>query len=96
MRPSAGCATAGRSTLSNMRIKPVSDDAASPEVKRMFEALAAAGNLKPFQRMLARKPAILRAFNQLSGAVWAEDSKLSPKLKDLAYLRASIISGCEY
>ena len=79
-----------------MRIEPVSDDAASPEVKRMFEALAAAGNLKPFQRMLAHKPAILRAYNQLSGAVWAEDSKLPPKLKDLAYLRASIINGCEY
>jgi len=79
-----------------MRIEPVSDDAASPEVKRMFEALAAAGNLKPFQRMLAHKPAILRAYNQLSGAVWAEESKLPPKLKDLAYLRASIINGCEY
>lgn len=91
-----GCATARRSTLSDMRIEPVADDAASPEVKRMFEALAAAGNLKPFQRMLAHKPAILRAYNQLSGAVWAEDSKLSPNLKDLAYLRASIINGCEY
>jgi alkylhydroperoxidase family enzyme len=79
-----------------MRIKPVSDEDASPEVKRVFEALAAGGSLSPFQRMLARKPAILRAYNQLSGAVWAEDSKLSPKLKDLAYLRASIINGCEY
>jgi alkylhydroperoxidase family enzyme len=79
-----------------MRIKPVSDDDASPDVKRMFEALAAAGNLTPFQRMLAHKPAILRAYNQMSGALWAEDSKLSPKLKDLAYLRTSILNGCEY
>ena len=79
-----------------MRIKPVSDEDASPEVKRVFEALASGGSLSPFQRMLARQPAILRAYNQLSGAVWAVDSKLSPKLKDLAYLRASIINGCEY
>jgi alkylhydroperoxidase family enzyme len=79
-----------------MRIDPVSDEQASPEVKRMFDALAREDKLKPFQRMLAHKPAILRAYNQLSGALWAEDSKLSPKLKDLAYLRASIISGCEY
>jgi len=79
-----------------MRIKPVSDEAASPEVKRMFDALAAAEKLNPFQRTLALKPAIMRAYNQLSGAVWAEDSKLSPRLKDLAYLRASIIAGCEY
>lgn len=79
-----------------MRIKPVSDEAASPEVKRMFEALAAADKLNPFQRTLALKPAIMRAYNQLSGALWAEDSKLSPRLKDLAYLRASILAGCEY
>jgi alkylhydroperoxidase family enzyme len=79
-----------------MHVEPVADDAASPEVKRVFETLAAAGNLVPFQRMLAHKPAILRAYNQLSGALWAEDSKLSPKLKDMAYLRASILNGCEY
>ena len=79
-----------------MHIEPVSDDAASPEVKRVFEALAGAGNLTPFQRMLAHKPGILRAYNQLSGALWADDSKLAPKLKDLAYLRASILNGCEY
>jgi alkylhydroperoxidase family enzyme len=46
--------------------------------------------------MIAHKPGILRAYNQLSGALWAEDSKLSPKLKEMAYLRASILNGCEY
>jgi alkylhydroperoxidase family enzyme len=79
-----------------MRIHPISDEEASAEVKRTFEALAAARNLSPFQRMLAHKPAIMRAYNQLSGALWAEDSKLSPKLKDMAYLRASIVNSCEY
>lgn len=79
-----------------MQIHPVSDQAASPEVKRVFEALAESGNLSPFQRMLAHKPAILRAYNQLSGALWAPDSKLSEKLKDLAYLRTSILNGCQY
>jgi len=58
--------------------------------------LAAAGNLSPFQRMIAPKPGILRAYNQLSGALWVEDSKLSPKLKNMAYLRASILNGCEF
>lgn len=79
-----------------MRIKPVSDEAASPDVKRVFESLAATRSLSPFQRMLAHKPAIMRAYNQLSGALWAEDSKLSEKLKDMAYLRASIVNSCEY
>lgn len=83
-------------TLEVMHIQPVSDEAASPEVKRVFDALAASHNLSPFQRMLAHKPAILRAYNQLSGALWAADSKLPEKLKDLAYLRTSIVNGCEY
>jgi alkylhydroperoxidase family enzyme len=44
---------------------------------------------------LANKPDVLRAFLQLDGAIWA-DGALSPKLKDLAYLRDSIRNGCEY
>jgi alkylhydroperoxidase family enzyme len=78
------------------RIHPVSDESASPDVKRVFAAMAPEGQVSPFFRMLAHKPAVLRAYNLLSGAVWAEDSKLPPWLKDLAYLRASIANGCAY
>ena len=80
----------------SMRIEPVSDADVSPEVKRIFDALAPGGKVAPFFRMLAHKPAVLRAYNQLSGALWAADSKLPERLKDLAYLRASIRNGCEY
>lgn len=82
---------------SSQLISPVSDEEASPEVRRVFDAMSGAGMaVSPFFRMLAHKPAILRAYNQLSGALWAADSKLPEKLKDLAYLRASILNGCEY
>ena len=80
----------------SMRIEPISDADVSPEVKRIFDALAPGGKVAPFFRMLAHKPAVLRAYNQLSGALWAADSKLPERLKDLAYLRASIRNGCEY
>jgi len=80
----------------SMRIEPVSDADASPEVKRIFDALAPGGKVAPFFRMLAHKPAVLRAYNQLSGALWAADSTLPERLKDLAYLRASIRNGCDY
>src|SRR3981189_3493895 len=43
----------------SMRIEPVSDADASPEVKRIFDALAPGGKVAPFFRMLARKPAAL-------------------------------------
>jgi alkylhydroperoxidase family enzyme len=45
--------------------------------------------------VLAHKPDVLRAFNQLHAAIWAE-SALSAKLKHLAYLRVSILDGCEF
>ncbi len=79
-----------------MRIHPVATEEATPEVKRVFQALAPDGKVAPFYRMLAHKPAILRGYTQLSGALWSDDSALPPKLKDLAYLRASILNGCEY
>lgn len=79
-----------------MKIEPVSDEAASPEVKRIFDAVAPDRMVAQFFRMLAHKPAILRAYHQLSGALWAADSKLPEKLKDLAFLRVSIHNGCEY
>lgn len=79
-----------------MRIEPVEKEAARPEVVRVYEALQRAeGNVPTFHKMLAHRPEILRAFTQLSGALWAGGA-LSEKLKDLAYLRASILNGCEY
>ena len=87
----------GRRRLGAMRIRHVSPDAASPDIKRIFDAMAASGAMvSPFIGMLAHKPVVLRAYNLLSGALWAADSKLLEKLKDLAYLRASILNGCEY
>lgn len=44
---------------------------------------------------LAHKPALLLSYDRLSAAVWAADSKLPEPFEDLAYLRASIVSGCE-
>ena len=45
--------------------------------------------------MLGNQPELLRGFNQLYGAVWAEGA-LAAKLKELAYLRVSILNGCGY
>ena len=80
-----------------MRIRPVVPDSAPPDVKHIFDAMAASGTVvSPMIGMLAHKPAVLRAYNQLSGALWAAESKLPEELKDRAYLRASILNGCKY
>ena len=81
-----------------MRITPVEPDQASDVVKRIYDSLAKSspsGTVSPFMKMLGHKPDVLRAYNQLSSAVMAEGA-LSPRLKELAYLRASIRNGCHY
>ncbi|MGZ4147211.1 MAG: carboxymuconolactone decarboxylase family protein [Actinomycetota bacterium] len=79
-----------------MRIEPVSRETAPPIVQRIFESIEkAGGTVSNVFRMLAHKPDVLRAYNQLSGAIWA-DGALSARTKELAYLRTSIQNGCEF
>jgi alkylhydroperoxidase family enzyme len=79
-----------------MRVSLVGDDEAPPLVRRIYESLQQrSGSVAPYFRVLAHKPDVLRAFNQLHAAIWAEGA-LSAKLKHLAYLRVSILDGCEF
>jgi alkylhydroperoxidase family enzyme len=79
-----------------MRIGPVEREQAPPIVQRIYDAIEKrSGTVSPFFRMLGNNPELLRAFNQLYGVVWAEGA-LAAKLKELAYLRVSILNGCGY
>ena len=79
-----------------MRITPVEPDQAPNVVRRIYDSLAQrSGSVSPFYKMLGHKPDVLRAYSQLSAAVMAEGA-LSPRLKELAYLRVSIRNGCHY
>jgi alkylhydroperoxidase family enzyme len=79
-----------------MRIEPVERDQAPPIVQRIYDAIdKRSGTVSPFFRMLGNSQELLRAFNQLYGVVWAEGA-LAAKLKELAYLRVSILNGCGY
>ena len=79
-----------------MRISLIGNDQAQVVVKRIYDALQLrSGSVAPYFRVLAHKPDVLRAFNQLHAAIWA-DGALSAKLKHLAYLRVSILDGCGF
>lgn len=79
-----------------MHIQPVEKEHAPEIVRRIYEALEQrAGSVSDFTKMLAHKPEVLRAFNQLFAAVMMEDA-LSRRLKELAFLRVSILNGCAY
>ena len=80
------------------RIIPLERDQAPEVVRRIYDSLARSspsGMVSPFMKMLGHKPDVLRAYNQLSAAVMVEGA-LSLRLKELAYLRASIRNGCHY
>jgi alkylhydroperoxidase family enzyme len=65
-------------------------------VQRIYRSLQERlGTVTPFYKMLAHKPALLRAFTQLYGVVW-EGGALDERLKELAYVRVSIMNGCAY
>jgi alkylhydroperoxidase family enzyme len=91
------CACEARSRRrSSMRIEPVEREQAPPVVQRIYDAIEkSTGRVSPFFKMLGNKPELLRAFNQLYGVVWAEGA-LAARLKELAYLRVSILNGCGY
>ena len=79
-----------------MRIEPVDKEQAEPVVRRIYDAIERqTGQVSNFFKMIGNKPDLLRAFNQLYGVVWAEGA-LAAKLKELAYLRVSILNGCAY
>jgi alkylhydroperoxidase family enzyme len=79
-----------------MRIDLIEHDAAPEVVRRLYDGLEHAGrSVGAFHKVLAHKPDVLRGYLQLSGAVMGEGA-LSVRLKELAYLRTSILNGCAY
>jgi alkylhydroperoxidase family enzyme len=79
-----------------MRINPVSKDQAAPAVREVYDAIEAkGGRVSNFYKVIGNWPAVLPGFKQFYDALWT-DSRLSAKLKELAYLRTSILNGCEY
>jgi len=82
--------------MKTVNIRLVDKDAAPPLVRRLYEGLEHAGrSVGNFHKVLANAPDVLRAYLQLSGAVMVEGA-LPLRLKELAYLRVSILNGCAY
>lgn len=77
-----------------MRIQPLEADRAPEAAREIYADLERQhGRVSTFYKMLAYKPDVLRAFLRLESAVMA-DGALPDRLKQLAYLRASLLNGC--
>ena len=77
-------------------VTPVTKEQAAPEMQETFEKLAArAGKVPNIFAAMAHRPAVLQTFLPLYKAI-VNEGTVEAKYKELAYLRASMVNGCEY
>jgi uncharacterized peroxidase-related enzyme len=77
-------------------VNPLTKEQAAPEVQETFEKLAGrSGKVPNIFATMAHRPAALNAFLPLYKAV-VNEGTVEAKYKELAYLRASMVNGCEY
>jgi alkylhydroperoxidase family enzyme len=77
-------------------ISPVAEERAAAEVKPIYENLKKnLGKVPNFFAMLAHKPEVLKTFVPFYGAITGPGA-VDQKYKELAYLKTSIVNGCEY
>src|ERR1700688_3816529 len=77
-------------------VSPLTRDQAAPELQKTFDALAAhAGKVPNIFAAMAHRPEVLNTFLPLYKAI-VNQGTVDAKYKELAYLRASMVNGCEY
>jgi uncharacterized peroxidase-related enzyme len=77
-------------------VSPLTREQAAPELQKTFDALAArAGKVPNIFAAMAHRPDVLNAFLPLYKAI-VNQGTVEAKYKELAYLRASMVNGCEY
>ena len=79
-----------------MKIEGLEMDQATEAVRPIYEGLEKkSGRVLNMFKVMAHKPNVLEPFLEFYKQVWAPGA-LEPKIKELAYLRTSIMNGCLY
>ncbi len=77
-------------------ISPISKESAAPEIQPILDKLTHGfGKVPDFFGTMARVPEVLANFIPFYSAV-IEHGTVERKYKELAYLKTSLINGCEY
>jgi alkylhydroperoxidase family enzyme len=77
-------------------IAPVPKEKAAPEIRPTYDALSKNfGNVPAIFGLMAHRPDVLAKFIPLYSAI-IEGGTVDPRYKELAYLKTSLINGCEY
>ncbi len=79
-----------------MKIEPLEKEHAAEAVRPIYEGMEKkTGRVINMYKVMAHKPNVLAPFIEFYKQVWAPGA-LDPKIKELAYLRTSIMNGCMY
>ena len=77
-------------------IAPIPRESTPDNLKAVYDDLSKTFGLVPgIFGVMARHPGALKAFLPLYGAVMTEGT-VEGKYKELAYLKTSLLNGCEY
>ena len=77
-------------------IDPIQSGNAPDNLKPVYEDLSKTfGRVPNIFGVMAHRAAALKAFLPLYGAVMSEGT-VEPRYKELAYLKTSLLNGCEY
>ena len=79
------------------RIPLVEPENAPPDIKVLYDEISAAGlPIFNVMKMFANNTNCLASLVNFLQALYGQSSKLSPRLRELAYLRASQLNSCHY
>ena len=78
-------------------VSPLTREQAAPELQETFDKLFAgrAGKVPNIFATMAHRPEVLNTFLPLYKAI-VNQGTVEAKYKELAYLRAAMVNGCEY
>lgn len=77
-------------------VNPLTAENAAPAARPIFDALKKkAGKIPNFFATMAHRPEVLNAFVPLYGAI-IDQGTIEQRYKEFAYLKTSLINGCEY
>ena len=78
------------------RIPLVEPENASPEVRRLYGEIESWGvPVLNVVKLFANHEGFLRGFMEMFGPLYREPT-IPPRIRELAYLRASQLNGCHY
>jgi alkylhydroperoxidase family enzyme len=77
-------------------VNPLPKEKAASEVRETLEALTKQfGRIPNIFATMAHRPNVLKNFLPLYGAI-IDEGTVEARYKELAYLKTSLINGCEY